>query len=378
MIYVHIPFCRSFCSYCSFYSSTKTREIPGLLECISQEWKRDRELWLNIFRSAELSPGHTLYFGGGTPTVCTARELSALITLLREDMQQAGLEIAELTVEANPGDFTPEYCQAMLEAGVNRLSIGVQSFHDEYLEAMRRRHNGRQAEDSARLARRAGFANISLDLMFGFPGLTAPMWKETLTHAIALRPEHISAYQLTLEPSSPWGKRGVLPPEEACANQYAMLQEILHHAGYIQYEVSGFCLPGKESLHNSRYWIRRPYAGLGPSAHSFNGKDRYANVADLRKYTEGIRRNEPARKYDRLTARDVHNEWVMLSLRTGKGLSLQEMEEREGRPAAKDFLKQITPLLERGLLIRETNVLRIPSDRMFVSDDIIRDCLLPG
>jgi len=378
LIYVHIPFCRSFCSYCNFYSSTKTREIPGVLESIALEWKKDRDLWLDIFRSAEPDAGHTLYFGGGTPTVCAAGELCALITLLREDMEQAGLTLAELTVEANPGDLTPEYCHVLLDAGVNRLSIGVQSFHDPYLEAMRRRHNGRQAANSAILARKAGFANISLDLIFGFPGLTAEKWKDTLGQAIALGPEHISAYQLSLEPSSLWGKTGVLPPQEECALQYALLQETLQGAGYLQYEVSSFCLPGKESLHNSGYWIRRPYAGLGPSAHSFNGKDRYANVADLRKYTEGIRRNEPARKYDRLTARDVHNEWVMLSLRTSKGLSLQEMEERKGRPATKDFLKQITPLLERGLLIRTGNKVSIPANRLFVSDDIIRDCLLPG
>ena len=378
MIYVHIPFCRSFCSYCSFYSSTKTREIPGLLDCIALEWEKDRDLWLDIFRSGNSKEPHTLYFGGGTPTVCTSGDLCALITLLRDDMQQTGLEIAELTVEANPGDLTPEYCHVLLDAGVNRLSIGVQSFHDPYLEAMRRRHNGRQAANSAILARKAGFANISLDLIFGFPGLTAEKWKDTLGQAIALGPEHISAYQLSLEPSSLWGKTGVLPPQEECALQYALLQETLQGAGYLQYEVSSFCLPGKESLHNSGYWIRRPYAGLGPSAHSFNGKDRYANVADLRKYTEGIRRNEPARKYDRLTARDVHNEWVMLSLRTSKGLSLQEMEERKGRPATKDFLKQITPLLERGLLIRTGNKVSIPANRLFVSDDIIRDCLLPG
>lgn len=378
MIYVHIPFCRSFCSYCSFYSSTKTREIPGLLECIAMEWKRDRELWLNIFRSAELSAGHTLYFGGGTPTVCTARELSALITLLRDDMQQTGLEIAELTVEANPGDLTPEYCGALLEAGVNRLSIGVQSFHDPYLKGMRRRHNGRQAADSAILARRAGFANISLDLIFGFPGLIIKKWEETLAQVVALKPKHISAYQLTLEPSSPWGKTGVLPPQEECALQYALLQETLQGAGYMQYEVSSFCLRGKESLHNSRYWTRTPYAGLGPSAHSFNGKDRYANVSDLKKYTEGIRRNKPARKYDRLTARDVHNEWIMLSLRTCKGFSLQDLENREGSAAVEEFLKQTTPLLERGLLIRTGNKVCIPADRLFVSDGIIRDCLLPG
>jgi putative oxygen-independent coproporphyrinogen III oxidase len=348
------------------------------LDCISLEWKRDRDLWLNLFQSANLFRDHTLYFGGGTPTVCAARELCDLITLLRDDMEQGGLTLAEVTVEANPGDLTPDYCHSLLDAGVNRLSIGVQSFHDAYLKAMRRRHNGRQAADSAMLARRAGFANISLDLIFGFPGLTGEKWKDTLGQTIALRPEHISAYQLSLEPSSPWGKTGVLPPQEECALQYALLQETLQGAGYLQYEVSSFCLPGKESLHNSGYWIRRPYAGLGPSAHSFNGKDRYANVADLRKYTEGIRRNEPARKYDRLTARDVHNEWVMLSLRTSKGLSLQEMEERKGRSAAKDFLKQITPLLERGLLIREGKRIRIPADRLFVSDGIIRDCLLPG
>jgi oxygen-independent coproporphyrinogen-3 oxidase len=377
LIYVHIPFCRSFCSYCSFYSSTKTREIPGVLDCISLEWIRDRDLWLNIFRSAEPAPGHTLYFGGGTPTVCAASELCALITFLRKDMEQEGLTLAELTVEANPGDLTPEYCHSLLDAGANRLSIGVQSFHDAYLEAMRRRHNGRQAADSAILARQAGFANISLDLIFGFPGLTAEKWKDTLAQAVALAPEHISAYQLSLEPSSPWGKKGVLPPQEECALQYALLQEALQRAGYIQYEVSSFCLPGKESLHNSRYWTRRPYAGLGPSAHSFDGKDRYANVANLKKYTSGIRQNAPVRRYDRLTTRDVHNERIMLSLRTCKGLSLTDMERVEGKSVADDFLKQITPLLERGLLIRTGNKVRIPADRLFVSDDIIRDCLLP-
>lgn len=378
MIYVHIPFCRSFCSYCSFYSSTKTREIPGLLDCISLEWKRDRELWLNIFLSANLHKSHTLYFGGGTPTVCTARELCALIALLRDDMEQAGLTLAEVTVEANPGDLTTEYCHSLLDNGVTRLSIGVQSFHDAYLKAMRRRHNGRQAADSAMLARRAGFANISLDLIFGFPGLAAEKWKDTLAQAIALRPEHISAYQLSLEPASPWGKTGILPPQEECALQYALLQETLQGAGYLQYEVSSFCLPGKESLHNSGYWIRRPYAGLGPSAHSFNGKDRYANVANLKKYMEGLRKKTPVRKFDRLTARDIHNEWIMLSLRTCKGFSLEEMELREGVSCVAGFLKQTTPLLERGLLIREGNRLFIPADRLFVSDGIIRDCLLPG
>ena len=378
MIYVHIPFCRSFCSYCSFYSSTQLRKIPEVLDCIRQEWIRERDSWMEIWRSGQFPLRHTVYLGGGTPSVCATETLGDLLDLLCTDLKRSGMEPAEITVETNPGDLTPDYCRALKELGVNRLSIGVQSFHDEALTAMKRRHTARQATGAFHEARKAGFDNISLDLMFGFPGLDMAQWQETLQQAVALAPEHISAYQLSLEPSSAWGKRIVLPPQETCAEQYALLQEFLHKAGYLQYEVSSFCLPGKESLHNSRYWIRRPYAGLGPSAHSFNGKDRYANVADLRKYTEGIHRNEPARKYDRLTARDVHNEWIMLSLRTCNGLSLQEMEEREGRPAAKDFLKQITPLLERGLLIRETNTLRIPSDRMFVSDAIIRDCLLPG
>ena len=221
------------------------------------------------------------------------------------------------------------------------------------------------------------FPTLNHTVVFPFPGLTAEKWKDTLAQAVALAPEHISAYQLSLEPSSPWGKKGVLPPQEECALQYALLQEALQRAGYIQYEVSSFCLPGKESLHNSRYWTRRPYAGLGPSAHSFDGKDRYANVANLKKYTSGIRQNAPVRRYDRLTTRDVHNERIMLSLRTCKGLSLTDMERVEGKSVADDFLKQITPLLERGLLIRTGNKVRIPADRLFVSDDIIRDCLLP-
>ncbi|MFA6340024.1 MAG: radical SAM family heme chaperone HemW [Bacteroidales bacterium] len=377
MIYVHIPFCRSFCSYCSFYSSTQLRKIPEVLDCIRQEWIRERDSWMEIWRSGQFPLRHTVYLGGGTPSVCATETLGDLLDLLCTDLKRSGMEPAEITVETNPGDLTPDYCRALKELGVNRLSIGVQSFHDEALTAMKRRHTARQATGAFHEARKAGFDNISLDLMFGFPGLDMAQWQETLQQAVALAPEHISAYQLSLEPSSAWGKRIVLPPQETCAEQYALLQEFLHKAGYLQYEVSSFCLPGKESLHNSGYWLRIPYAGLGPAAHSFNGRNRYANVAHLDRYTEGIRKGLPVRTGDRLTPRDVHNEWVMLGLRTLEGLSLQDMEQREGPDAVEGFLKQTAPLVERGFLKRSDKQIRIPAGRLFVSDDIIRDCLLP-
>ena len=382
MIYVHIPFCRSFCSYCNFYSSTKLREINPVLECIKQEWIRERDRWLDLWRSGTYPLRHTLYIGGGTPSVCTAAELAPILDLLCNDLKNNAMEPSEVTLEANPGDLTPAYCSALFDFGVNRLSIGVQSFEDTHLRAMKRRHTAGEGINAVKVGRAAGFKNISLDLIFGFPGLTMSQWKESLRQAVALSPEHISAYQLSLEPASPWGKQGLLPPQEDCAAQYGYLQEFLAGRGYAQYEVSSFCLPGKESLHNSGYWIRTPYIGLGPAAHSFNGRDRYANVSHLGRYVQGIEKGSPARTYDRLTPRDRHNEWVMLQLRTVEGLSITGLQEREGAEAHERFLKQIAPLLGRGLLeysLSERNHtrVRIPPDRLFVSDDIIRDCLLP-
>ena len=383
MIYVHIPFCRSFCSYCNFYSSTKLREITPVLDSIKQEWIRERDTWLDLWRSGTFRMRHTLYLGGGTPSVCQAGELAPILDLLRNDLKNEGMEPSEVTMEGNPGDLTVAYCSALLALGVNRLSIGIQSFNDTHLQAMKRRHTAGEGINAVKAARTAGFRNISLDLIFGFPGLILSQWEETLQQAVALAPEHISAYQLSLESTSPWGKKGLLPPQEDCAAQYGFLQDFLAGRGYTQYEVSSFCLPGKESLHNSGYWKRTPYIGLGPAAHSFNGRDRYANVAHLDRYVQGIRTGTPARTYDRLVARNEHNEWIMLQLRTVEGFSLSGLQEREGTKAVERFLKQITPLLERGLLEYSQHEqggerVRIPPGRLFVSDDIIRDCLLPA
>lgn len=377
MIYVHIPFCRSFCSYCNFYSTTNTREIPVILASIQREWEREQNSWIAIWRSGQFPLRHTIYLGGGTPSVCSVRQLHPLLDMLTSDMKKAEMEPSEVTVEVNPGDITTDYCTALLDFGVNRLSIGIQSFDDDHLKAMRRRHTGHTAIRSFQDARMAGFRNISIDLLFGFPGLSISKWEETLYQTINLGPEHISAYQLSLEPSSPWGRKGILPPQEECARQYALLQAILQKAGYIQYEVSSFSLPGRESQHNSGYWLRIPYLGLGPAAHSFDGRNRYANVAHLERYIEGIRNDKPVRTYDRLKARDVHNEYIMLQLRTVQGLSLSRIEEHEGPLAVEHLLKRTAPLLERGLLIKKNDRIYIPADHLFISDNIIRNCLLP-
>lgn len=348
-----------------------------MLESIQQEWERERDSWMDLWHSGKFPLRHTIYLGGGTPSVCSPRELHPLLTMLIHDMKKAGMEPAEVTMEVNPGDITIPYCVSLLNSGVNRLSIGIQSFDDDHLKAMKRRHTGRSGKESFYKARTAGFRNISIDLIFGFPGLTISLWEDTLRQAVALGPEHISAYQLSLEPSSPWGRKGVLPPQEECARQYALLQDYLQLTGYIQYEVSSFSLPGRESQHNSGYWLRIPYIGLGPAAHSFNGQDRYANVAHLDRYVEGIRSDKPARTYDRLKASDVHNEHIMLQLRTVHGLSLSQMEAREGSGAMESLLIQIAPLLEQGLLIKKEDRVFIPAGRFFISDNIIRDCLLP-
>jgi oxygen-independent coproporphyrinogen-3 oxidase len=180
-----------------------------------------------------------------------------------------------------------------------------------------------------------------------------------------------------LEPDTPWGESQTLPAQETCLQQYTLLQKILEAHGYIQYEVSAFCMPGKKAVHNSAYWARIPYVGLGPAAHSFNGKDRYENVADIRKYIIGIRKQTPYRTYDRLQPLNVHNEWILLQLRTTAGFSLKGLQEREGQEAVTDFLRRTRLLQEQGLLIKEQERVYIPAHALFMSDYIIRECLLP-
>jgi oxygen-independent coproporphyrinogen-3 oxidase len=351
--------------------------MQDVLAAIRQEWLLERYKWIPLLYPAA-SSHNTLYIGGGTPSICPVKDLQYLVTeLINDIVAHSGKAPAECTLEANPGDLSVSYCKDLIDMGINRLSIGIQSFIDKHLLHMERRHTAAEGKEAFHAAREAGFDNISIDLIFGFPGLTQQEWEETLLQAVALQPDHIAAYQLSLEPDTPWGESQTLPAQETCLQQYTLLQKILEAHGYIQYEVSAFCMPGKKAVHNSAYWARIPYVGLGPAAHSFNGKDRYENVADIRKYIIGIRKQTPYRTYDRLQPLNVHNEWILLQLRTTAGFSLKGLQEREGQEAVTDFLRRTRLLQEQGLLIKEQERVYIPAHALFMSDYIIRECLLP-
>lgn len=368
-IYVHFPFCSSFCIYCDFYSEIGN----GSTETYTGALLREMNVRKGFFHSGVVPD--TLYFGGGTPSIVPAEELSRVARGAKETFGVK--EFAEFTMEANPDDVSVASLEGWLAAGVNRLSLGVQSFNDASLKWMRRRHDAAGAVRAVTLARKAGFGNISIDLIFGYAGLEMKEWEASIDTAVSLGVQHVSCYQMSVEKGSALGglaSRGgyAEPPQEECAAQYAILQRMLSAAGFRQYEISNFALPGFESRHNSAYWNRNPYLGLGAAAHSFDGERRRSwNVADLKRYVSGIsdRDFEGVAEGETLSAGDVADETIMLGLRRTAGFDARIIEE----PFRAPFLEKAALMEKKGLLERCGTSFRIPSDKLFVSDDIISD-----
>ena len=272
----------------------------------------------------------TLYFGGGTPSLLSEEEISSLIFSIKENYQLAGN--AEITLEANPDDINVKNLTSWKKAGINRLSIGIQSFIERDLKWMNRAHNSSQALNSILLAREAGFDNFSIDLIFGTPGLTDEEWQKNIQTAIDLQVPHISSYALTVEPKTALQKMIDLKKKqnvnnEAQAKQFFILMNTLKAAGYEHYEISNFAKPGFRSRHNSSYWQGEKYIGIGPSAHSFNGNERSWNVSNNRQYIESLKKNQFAYEKEILTPEEKLNEYVMTSLRTIEGMDLNFIEE---------------------------------------------------
>ena len=407
MIYIHFPFCKSFCTYCDFYSVKERGKMEQYKEALLREIDARRAF---LMRCAEPA---TLYIGGGTPSLCPVEWLAEIISAVRNAGGKAG-ELSELTVEVNPDDVTPEYALGLRGLGVNRVSMGVQSFSDVSLRWMNRRHTAAGAREAYRMLREAGFGNISLDLIFGYDpvpwvtpatprDLLMQQWREDLEQMLLLRPEHISAYQMGVEEGSVLGEKtsaGLYrePSDELCAAQYALLQQMLSEAGYEQYEVSNFALPGRQAIHNSGYWERLPYIGLGPGAHSFDGDRRRSwNAPDVDLYirrwlpevspgpeipvgTSACSGSAPYRTDDvsnacaasgseTLTDEDVLVEKVMLGLRRTSGLLLSDVPELDPLTVAR--------LVSSGSLVEDAGRIRIPPSKLFISDTVIRS-LLPA
>ena len=368
MVYVHVPFCRSFCTYCDFYSEIACRErdaqnFDPYVDTVCAE--------ASLRRDALASAGNpsTLYIGGGTPSLLHPAQLHRIAAAVRVPGA-----FSEFTVEVNPEDIVekgPAYVRGLLEAGVNRVSMGVQSLDDGILRWMNRRHDAARARQAVRILRESGVTNLSVDLIFGLAQLTDVLLAQTLDGVLSWRPEHISAYQLSIEAGSALGRlvRDGLYEEasqEQCAAQYALLCRRLRDAGYVHYEISNWALPGREAVHNSAYWTRQPYVGLGPGAHSFDGQVRSWNPADLKAWTENVRSgSRPGEdSAERLTAEEAREETVMLGLRTARGI-----------PGGACDPVRAAALLADGRLVRCGDRLRIPEDHWFVSDDIIAELI---
>ncbi|MDD3843043.1 MAG: radical SAM family heme chaperone HemW [Bacteroidales bacterium] len=380
-IYIHIPFCSQFCVYCDFYSTSMLGKRDAYADAVIKEIE---------FRSLDIKKSgkernlvKTIYFGGGTPSVMSSVQLKQILDAVKANFtlvqsNGAGMQgFPEITIEVNPDDVTRDYAMKLKNAGFNRVSLGVQSFVDDHLRWMNRRHDSEKAKNAYRLLRDAGFCNISIDLIFGFEGLSMDQWRGNISTATDLAPEHISCYQLGIEKNTRLYKDYLSGsyeplPDSGSYEQYSMLQQMLFAKGYIQYEVSSFCLPGKESRHNSSYWDFTPYYGLGPAAHSFDGNVREWNNKGINKYITGWKQGIRYFNKEQLTLENRFNEFVMLSLRTVKGMDLALVDGYlKGFPGG--FIDKLERLAYTGDLVKEGGFARIPSHKLFVSDAIIRE-----
>lgn len=315
-------------------------------------------------------PVRTLYFGGGTPSRLTPHQIGTVISAIRSTLGLDALE--ELTVECNPDDITPQYVSALKALGVNRISMGVQTFNDSLLRFMHRRHTAAQALEAVRICRESGITNISIDLMYGLPGQTLDMFAQDLKTALSAQVQHISSYCLSYEEDTPLHalkEQGKLQPvdDELCAQMFILMCQTLREGGFEHYEISNFCRPGFHSRHNSSYWDGTPYLGLGAAAHSYNQTSRQWSPSNLDTYLTSIENGTPTFDKETLSPQDRFNELIMLSLRTAQGLNLHTLP----LPKQESLLTSAQPFIERGQLIKENSNLRLSESALFISDSII-------
>ncbi|WP_300596633.1 radical SAM family heme chaperone HemW [Niabella sp.] len=365
-IYIHIPFCKQACHYCNFHFSTSLHYREELVQAIAKE---------TAFAAAsgflEQEPVHTVYFGGGTPSLLPAADIVFLLKQVRTHYPVTA--DAEITLEANPDDLIPEKLEAWKLAGVNRLSIGVQSFFESDLLWMNRAHNASQARAGLTLAVQY-FNNITMDLIYGVPGLSNERWKQNVDIALEAGIPHLSCYALTVEPQTPLDKMVRKHIKEDVngdiqSEQFLLLMDWLQAAGYEHYEISNFARPGFRSRHNSAYWKGTPYYGFGPAAHSFNGELRRWNVANNQQYIRAISEGHIPYEEEVLTPVQRQNEYVMIALRTTEGILLAQLDE----PAQRRILQAAETYRERGLVIMDDTGIRLTNEGKLFADGIAAD-----
>lgn len=371
-VYIHIPFCTKKCTYCDFYSRTDEFSAQELVSYLKTEMWRRRDFLHN--RNI-----HTIYLGGGTPSLLPVREIEELLQAVRTVF--AVSDHPEITLEANPDDLTFSYLSQSRNLGVNRLSIGIQSFDDPILAFLGRRHTAEQAHTALNDAIRAGFQNISIDLIYGIPGLTKHQWEKDLESVFESEIKHLSAYHLTYHPETPlWNdlKRGkiVQIQEEESIWQYEKLVGKAKENGFEQYEISNFARDGMYSKHNSAYWNQEEYLGLGPSAHSFNREKRYWNFSDYSAYKNGLSLGNEIGEEELLSEKDHYNEFIITRLRTKWGINPQEISRIFGPVFAHHIETIAGSYRKSGHIENEGESIRLTANGMFVSDTIISDFMM--
>mgnify|MGYP000533643617 CR=1 FL=1 len=425
MIYIHIPFCKQACHYCDFHFSTNLKQKQAFLFALHQEIElRNHFFEKAVFPNSEknipllVSPratnkkletpavvgvlatatptAHkikTIYFGGGTPSILEISELKSILEKIKSNFDID--KNAEITLEANPDDLTSlEFLKELRKIGFNRLSIGIQSFEESFLKFMNRAHNAEEAKNCVKLAQKAGFENISIDLIYGiqlpkkennFETQSRKInsdihyfWKKDLEFALSLNVPHISAYCLTIEPKTQFGnslKKGKLKPidEEFAAQQFEILTERLKENNYIHYEISNFAKPNQFSKHNTAYWQDEPYLGLGASAHSYDGKSRFMNFANNRNYVENLKENKLPQSIDELSENDRINEYFLTSLRTIWGIDLNHLIKKYKYNLIENQSKMVSKLIDDGMILMENNKIILTEKGKLFADGIASD-----
>ena len=368
-LYIHIPFCKQACHYCDFHFSTNRELTHQLSEALASELKLQKE-----YLKGEVLK--TIYLGGGTPSLLSVKDLEIIFNAVSANYKVDARP--EISLEANPDDLTPEKLSELNRVGVNRLSIGIQSFDYEVLKFLNRAHDAQAALGCVKLAREAGFNNLSIDLIYAIPGQDNRAWKKNLEQAILLSPEHISAYSLSIEEKTTfgrWQRSGKLKAvdEELAAQQFEMLMEELELAGYEHYEISNFSKPGFHSRHNSSYWEQENYLGVGPSAHSYNGNTRQFNVLNNHLYNKSLADSKIPFELEILTPTNKINEYIFTTLRTNRGCDLLKLKHEQGYDIQTKNAAYLNNIIQHKLAFMDNHVLKLTRSGKLLADKIASD-----
>jgi oxygen-independent coproporphyrinogen-3 oxidase len=373
-IYIHIPFCKTLCSYCDFYHVVSRSDNRAFIDALVKESAIRREYIGNEVIS-------TVYIGGGTPSLLSVKEIQSILDNIRKLYSVE--ENCEMTMEMNPDDIGKDYLNDLKYSDINRISLGIQSWRDSDLKLLNRRHNVAQAVYALEETIKTGFKNITIDLIYGIPGLTSQDWSSNLDFSFSFDIKHLSAYHLTIEPGTVFGKmkeKGLLSEieEEESNTQFHILIDKAESAGFVHYEISNFGKPGFFSMHNSNYWKQVNYLGLGPSAHSFNGYSRQWNVRDVKKYIKAINSGSLLFEREELDKRTRFNEYIMTSLRTMWGIDLDYVERTFDKEGYDYIVNLAGKFIDYGLMKPDKKTLILTNQGKMISDNVISELMLPA